>query len=172
MESWTCNPKVVGSSLRSGRDCRWGEWITSTLSTLNTTTEVKPLSKAPNPQLLSGRHSIGCPLLQVYVHYCVCTLGWVKCRAQIPSMGHHTWPHTTSLSVSFPLLIHTYYINTHIWKHVLHTHTHTLKHTIGYKHLQYTHRSRHIMKSWHFYTTLYFCWSDSILCFCPSVGMF
>ncbi len=37
---------------------------------------------------------IGCPLLQVYVH-CVCALGWVKCRAQIPSMGHHTWPHTT-----------------------------------------------------------------------------
>ncbi len=26
-----------------------GEWITSALSTLNTTTEVRPLSKAPNP---------------------------------------------------------------------------------------------------------------------------
>ncbi len=89
----------MGSSLRSGRDCRWGEWITSTLSTLNTMTEVRPLSKAPNPQLLPFQHSsIGCPLLQVYVHYCVCTLGWVKCRAQILSMGHHTWPHTTSLS--------------------------------------------------------------------------
>ncbi len=88
----------MGSSLRSGRDCRWGEWITSTLSTFNTTTEVRPLSKAPNPQLLPGRRNIGCPLLQVCVHYCVCALGWVKCRAQIPSMGHHTWPHTTSLS--------------------------------------------------------------------------
>uniref|UniRef100_A0A672TBF2 Dishevelled associated activator of morphosis 2 n=1 Tax=Sinocyclocheilus grahami TaxID=75366 RepID=A0A672TBF2_SINGR len=29
----------------------------------------------------------------VCVHYCVCALGWVKCRAQIPSMGYHTWPH-------------------------------------------------------------------------------
>ncbi len=50
----------MGSSLRSGRDCRWGRWITSTLSTFNTTTEVRPLSKAPNPQLLPGRCSIGC----------------------------------------------------------------------------------------------------------------
>ncbi len=31
---------------------------------------------------------------------CVCALGWVKCRAQIPSMGHHTWPHITSLSLN------------------------------------------------------------------------
>ncbi len=31
-------------------------------------TEVRPLSKAPNPQLLSGRRSTGCPLLQVCVH--------------------------------------------------------------------------------------------------------
>ncbi len=75
------------------------------LSTLNTTTEV-PLSKASNPQLLPGRRSInGCPQLQVCVHgVCVFTavcvhFGWVKCRAQIPSMGHHTWPHVTSLSL-------------------------------------------------------------------------
>ncbi len=45
--------------------------MNSTLSTFNTTTEV-PLSKAPNPQLLPGRWSNGCPLLQVCVHYCVC----------------------------------------------------------------------------------------------------
>ncbi len=32
------------------------------------TTEVRPLSKAPNPQLLPGHRSVGCPLLQV----CVC----------------------------------------------------------------------------------------------------
>ncbi len=32
------------------------------------TTEVRPLSKAPNPQLLPGRHSVGCPLLQVCVY--------------------------------------------------------------------------------------------------------
>ncbi len=32
------------------------------------TTEVRPLSKAPNPQLLPGRRNVGCPLLQVCVH--------------------------------------------------------------------------------------------------------
>ncbi len=31
---------------------------------------------------------------------CVCTLGWVKCRAQIPSMGQHIWSQVTS----FPFL--------------------------------------------------------------------
>ncbi len=57
--------------------------VQRSLSTLNTTTEV-PWSKAPNPQLLPGRHSInGCPLLRVCVHgvcvfvcslLCGCTL--------------------------------------------------------------------------------------------------
>ncbi len=32
------------------------------------TTEVRPLSKAPNLQLLPGRCSVGCLLLQVCVH--------------------------------------------------------------------------------------------------------
>ncbi len=32
------------------------------------TTEVRPLSNAPNPQLLPGRRSVGCPLLRVCVH--------------------------------------------------------------------------------------------------------
>ncbi len=60
------------------------------LSTLNTTTELT-LSKAPNPQLLPGRRRIGCPH-RVCVHgVCVFTavcvhLGWVKYRAQIPSI--------------------------------------------------------------------------------------
>ncbi len=71
----------------------------SALSILNTTTEV-PLNKAPNPQLLPGHRSInGCPLLRVRVHCCVCVhLGWDNCRAQIPSMGHHSWSYVTSLS--------------------------------------------------------------------------
>ncbi len=30
----------------------------------------------------------------------MCAFGWVKCRAQIPSMGHHIWPHITSLSLN------------------------------------------------------------------------
>ncbi len=72
----------------------------SALFTLNTTTEV-PLSKAPNPQLLPGRAPGVCSRC-VCVFTAVCMqLGWVKCRAQIPSMGHHTWPHVTSLSLSF-----------------------------------------------------------------------
>ncbi len=38
----------------------------------------------------------------VCVHCCVCVhFGWVNCRAQIPSMGHHTWPYATSLSFSY-----------------------------------------------------------------------
>ncbi len=45
--------------------------MNSTLSSFNTMTEV-PLSKAPNPQLLPGRWSNGCPLLR-WVQ-CVCSL--------------------------------------------------------------------------------------------------
>ncbi len=84
-----------------GTNCRWGEWMYSALSTFNTMTEV-PLSKAPNPQLLPGHRSInGCPQLWVCVHsVCVFTVcvhfGCVKCRALIPSMGHHTWPYVLS----------------------------------------------------------------------------
>ncbi len=40
-------------------------------------TEVRPLSKALNPQLVPGRRRVGCPLLQV------CALGWVKYREHI-----------------------------------------------------------------------------------------
>ncbi len=67
------------------------EWITSALfhlqyhdwgETLEQGTEPPTAPRAP----------------QQYV--CVCALGWVKCRAQIPSMGHHTWPHITSLSLN------------------------------------------------------------------------
>ncbi len=36
----------------------------------------------------------------VCFHCCLCALRWVKCRAQILSMGHHTWPHVTSLSLN------------------------------------------------------------------------
>ncbi len=51
--------------------------MNSTLSTFNTTTEV-PLSKAPNPQLLPGLWSNGCPLLRVRVHS-VCSLLTAVC---------------------------------------------------------------------------------------------
>ncbi len=49
--------------------------------------EVRPLSKAPHLQLLPGCRSMKCSGC-VCLHCCVCAFGWVKCRAQIQSMGH------------------------------------------------------------------------------------
>ncbi len=40
-------------------------------------------------------------------HCCVCALGWVKCRAPISSMGHHTWQYITL----FFLFFFIYYIH-------------------------------------------------------------
>ncbi len=98
LESWTRNPKVASSNLGPAEFVGGGCELTALSSTFNTMTEV-PLSKAPNPQLLPGHSCInGCPLLRVCD--CVCVhFGWVKCRAQIPSMGHHTWPFVTLLSL-------------------------------------------------------------------------
>ncbi len=78
VESRTRNWKFAGSSLGPAGIIGGGSECTVLSSTLNTTTKVRPLSKAQNPQLLSGRHSInGCPLLRVGVHgvcVCVCLL--------------------------------------------------------------------------------------------------
>ncbi len=95
LESWTPNLKVESLSLGPAgivggeSKCTFTSARSSALSTFNTTTEV-PLSKAPNPQLLPGR---------VCAHF-----GWVKCRAQIPSMGHCTWSYVTSLCMHILLL--------------------------------------------------------------------
>ncbi len=43
-------------------------------------TEVRPLSKPPNPQLLPGRRNVG---LILPTAPGVCALGWVKCREHI-----------------------------------------------------------------------------------------
>ncbi len=86
----------------------------STLSTLNTMTEV-PVSKAPNPNCSPGAAAVWLPTAPGVCSQCVCVcvfvcsllcvhFGWVKCRAQIPSMGHHTWSYVTS-HFSFFLLI-------------------------------------------------------------------
>ncbi len=97
----------------------------SVFSTLNTTTEVRLLSRAPNPQLqppgaaawAAKVFTAVCVCVCVCVSVsvclcvcvsvsvclclclclCVCALGWLKCRAHIPSMGHRTWPHVTSI---------------------------------------------------------------------------
>ncbi len=53
-------------------------------------TEVRPLSN----------RTPGTAAICVCVCVCVCALAWVKCRAQIPSMGHHIWPYVTSLSLN------------------------------------------------------------------------
>ncbi len=54
--------------------------------------------RTPNcsPGAALAAHCSGCVFTAVCVHF-----GWVKCRAQIPSMGHHTWSYVTSLSFTF-----------------------------------------------------------------------
>ncbi len=72
--------------------------VQNSLSSLNNTTEL-PLSKTPKPPLLCMFTM--CVFTAVCVHF-----GWDKCRAQIPSMGHHTWLYVTSLSSN--ILLHTF----------------------------------------------------------------
>lgn len=69
-----------------------------------TTTEVRPLSKVPNPQQLPSHCSkkwLPTPVVCLFTaHCCVCALGWDKCKAQIPNMGYHTLLyHVTSLAL-------------------------------------------------------------------------
>ncbi len=84
------------------------EWITSALFQLQYHDWGEILEQGTEPPTAPrGPQQYGCPLLWMCVHHvcvcsllCVCSLGWVKCRAQILSMGHHTWPHITSLSLN------------------------------------------------------------------------
>ncbi len=39
------------------------------------------------------------------------TLGWAKCRAQIQSMGHHTWPHFTFTKLIYVWLRKSCFLN-------------------------------------------------------------
>ncbi len=46
---------------------------------------------------------------------CVCVhLGWVKCRAQIASMDHHTWPHITFTNTHIKYILRKY-LHVHIY---------------------------------------------------------
>ncbi len=56
-----------------------------------------PWARNQTPNCSPATAAIWLPTAPVCVHS-VCALGWVKCRAQIQSMGH-TWPHVTSLSL-------------------------------------------------------------------------
>ncbi len=88
--------------------------VQRSLSTFNTTTEV-PLSKALNPQLLPGHRSNMAAHCSVCVFTAVCVhFGWVKCRAQIPSMGNRTWSYVTSLT------FFCFYVQMFCWNHNTH----------------------------------------------------
>ncbi len=97
---------LIKTSLSSGRDCRWGEGITSALFHPQYHDWGETLEQGTDPQLLPGRrsnmaaHCSGCVFTVCMCSLlCVCAHGLVKCRAQIPGMGLHTWPHVTSLSL-------------------------------------------------------------------------
>ncbi len=67
---------------------------------------MRPLSKAPNPQLLPGRRSIGCPLLRVCVHCCVCVhLDGLnaehKFRVWVTILGHTSLQNSNSIQKHF-----------------------------------------------------------------------
>ncbi len=99
------DPKVTGSSLRSGSDCWWGEWITSALSPPSIPWLSCPWARHRTPNCSPGAaalaaHCSGCVftvcvcvcvcVFTVCVcvcvfSRCVCALGWVKCRV----MGHY-----------------------------------------------------------------------------------
>ncbi len=95
----------IGSSLRSGRDCRWGEWITSALfhpqshnwgEALEQGTEPPTAPQVPQHWLPTAPGVCVCVCVCSLLTTVWCALGWVKCRAQIPSMdtilGHTSFP--------------------------------------------------------------------------------
>ncbi len=102
------NPNVVGSSLRSGRDCVGGGWMYSPLSTFNTMTRC-PWASHRTPTSLRAPQHKSLPIAPGVcsrcvcvrsrcVCVCVCALWMGKCRARIPTMGHHTWLYVTFTS--------------------------------------------------------------------------
>ncbi len=105
VRSRTRNPKVASSSLGpagiigGGSECtalshlQYHDW-----GAIEQGTESPTAPRAPQHKWLPT--ALSCSRLCVCVHCCVCALWWDKCRAQIPSMGHHTWSYVMSLSLS------------------------------------------------------------------------
>ncbi len=112
LESWACNLKVAGSILApagiEGGDCEWTALSPPSIPWLRC-----PWARHRTPNWSPGAgamaaHCSRC-VFTVCVcvfttHCCVCALGWVKCRAPISSVGHHTWQYITLL------VIYYYYI--------------------------------------------------------------
>ncbi len=67
---------------------------------------------SPGAAAKMAAHCSGCVFTAVFVHF-----GWDKCRALIPSIGCHTWPHVTSLYIYIYIYIYIY-THTHIYIHI------------------------------------------------------
>ncbi len=88
---------------RSGRNCRWGGVnVQRSLHLQNYDWDALEQGTEPS----TAPRALQYKWLRVCVHCCVCALGWVKCRALIPSMGHHM-----SLSLHFTSLTWPYSVN-------------------------------------------------------------
>ncbi len=93
---WVSGPAgIVGGEVNNQRSLpptiprlRWDPWAR------NQTPNCSPGAAALAVHCSGCVHGV-CVFTAVCVHF-----GWVKGRAQIPSMGHHTWPHVTSLFIS------------------------------------------------------------------------
>ncbi len=112
LESRTHNRKVVTSSLSPAGIVGGGERVSECTAlslhplyhdwgTLEQGTDPSTAPRAPQHRWLSP--AMGVCSRCLYVPCCVCALGWVKCRARIQSMGHHTWLYVTFTFTSLSL---------------------------------------------------------------------
>ncbi len=98
-----CNPKVAGSSLRPagivGEGCEYTALSPSSLprrDALEQGTEPPTAPRAPQHKWLPTTPGVCSQYACVFTAVCVYIV-WVKCRAKIPKMGHHTWSYVLSL---------------------------------------------------------------------------
>ncbi len=117
----TCNPKVENSSLRSGRNCRWGGVNVQrflhpqhhNLGVLEQGTKPPTAPRAPQHKWLPTAPDVCSQCVCVFTAVCVHFV-LVKCRAQIRSMGnqfrvcHVTF--TVTVTFTFTGLIESTYL--------------------------------------------------------------